>query len=53
MIRLSKNYLEIFNDIIGDMQRVINLWEQEPMQIGSTERRRAHIRQVRDMKSLG
>ncbi|KAL8756808.1 MAG: hypothetical protein Q9184_004375 [Pyrenodesmia sp. 2 TL-2023] len=48
--RRRKNVTKSSNDIITEeMRHVIDLWEQEPMQVGSTEWRRARIREIRDM----
>ncbi|KAL8929551.1 MAG: hypothetical protein Q9208_001220 [Pyrenodesmia sp. 3 TL-2023] len=37
------------DDLTEEMRHVIGLWEQEPIEIGSTEWRRARIREIRDM----
>ncbi|KAI4191837.1 MAG: hypothetical protein LQ346_004585 [Caloplaca aetnensis] len=41
------------NNLTDEMRHVVSLWEQEPIQVGSTEWRRARIRVIRDMYLAG
>lgn len=50
--KLDITYVEK-DDLTEEMRRVIGLWEDVPIQIGSTEWRRARIREIRDMHLVG